>query len=93
MGLSTSKIPDRLDKQLFIDLLRKHNPLPDAPCDPDSIFSGLCRPEGYVDREEIIQLALATDVFLSHEWGYDESGRSVHDTVGQVSLRTLPKLA
>jgi len=85
MGLATSRIADRVNREEFRKLLTECNPLPGAAMDTDTIFNGICHPEGYVVRDKILELSLASDVFLSHEWGYDDENRSVHETVGTIN--------
>ena len=86
MGLTTSSIPDRVDREEFRKLLIEGNPLPNTAIESDIIFNGICHPEGYVVRDKLLELNLASDVFLSHEWGYDGENRPVHDTVGQINI-------
>ena len=85
MGLTTSRIPDRVNRDEFRKLLTECSPCPGTAIETDIIFNGICNPEGYVVRDKLLELNLASDVFLSHEWGYDEENRSVHDTVGQIN--------
>ena len=38
-----------------------------------------------ITREEFMKLLQITDVFLSHDWGPDESGRNNHERVSKLN--------
>lgn len=81
MGQGLSKIPDRCTDEEFVEIFNKNTPLPHANSSTSSIFEGLRTPDGRIERDVLREFSKATDVFLSHEWGYDDENRSTHDRV------------
>jgi len=99
-NLPLATIPHRLDLQQFTNIVTEHGPMRTGKAgdgytggsgsgnpflDCSTIFEGLRSPDGYVYRDTLLEFAKATDVYISHEWGYDEDGRSVHDRVRFVN--------
>ena len=87
MGVVPSKIPAKVDRETFVRLIRDYGGIDtDSPdCDANAVFEGLCDPAGFISREGMYEAHKASDVFLSHEWGWDEEGRNTHDRVSVVN--------
>ena len=86
-NIPLTSIPGQVTCDEFEQFVLKECPkyLKPQHLDCKSIFGGLCTPDGYMTRDMILEFSRATDVYLSHEWGYDEEGRSVHDRVRFVN--------
>ena len=89
MGQGISKIPDYVNEEEFSSMAKKYAadrlPSSSIPVDVSSIFHGLCTTDGTISRDSLLNICKASDVYLSHEWGYTADGRSVHDRVKQVN--------
>ena len=85
MGASLSSISSRVDMKTFERLYREHMPLPEFETDLSVVFNNLKDDDGKVDRKTVLSLANSTDLYLAHEWGFDENGRSTHDRVSLLN--------
>ena len=85
MGVSLSRIPERVDRETFERLYRENGPLPEYQANLSLVFDKLADDDELIDRNLVLSLANATDLYLAHEWGYDSNGRSTHDRVGLLN--------
>ena len=85
MGLTLGRIPNELDRADFQRYYDEHGPLRELKPDLSILFDGLCDDAGKITKEQLFALQKASDVYLSHEWGFDEEGRSNHDRVKMIS--------
>jgi hypothetical protein len=82
MGVVLSRIPEKVDLETFQQLYNDYNPLQASPpADVSAVFHKLADDDGVIDRKQVLSLGTASDVYLAHDWGYDELGRSTHDRV------------
>ena len=81
MGVSTSSIPEKIDLEVFKEVLKDAQFLPDYEYDPKDVFDKLSDDDGVYLKSEFMKLRNASDVYLAHDWGYDADGKSTHDRV------------
>jgi hypothetical protein len=77
-GSSFAMPPEGIDIDAFKQLFPEHF--------SHALFRELANASGRIAGSELQEFALqATDVFLTHDWGTDELGRSNHKRVGMMS--------
>ena len=86
-----SYIPEKVDLETFQQLYNDYNPLQASPpADVSVVFHKLADDDGVIDRKQVLSLGSASDVYLAHDWGYDELGRSTHDRVKLLNELLFP---
>lgn len=76
MGASASTLPDEIDKDTFIKVAEGYNAV---------FFDKNCDAKGFIAKNKLLKLAKKTDVFLSHAWGKDQTGRDNHQRVKLIN--------